>query len=594
MNIDKIETDFSQVPSLVKQGYRVIESLIMIQLYKYYIEFKSANKTSISYADYITKHALNKKNFRGNSKRFYIALYFLLFDYDENSGFTLANQNSQKKYNIAKKFGLIEQGIAEESFKINELASPTALFESINNKCNGDFYCVNLYSDDFYTALKNIIFINTSLIEVLENIFKCTNPIDFLSKEEFNFIVLIYLKINNSIDYNELIQKIKDFRRDKQLLTQEEQNRLQNIKDSEIRWWSFLKDNLLPDYELPLYIENDTIYLNKNSFNFVDFRNFEHIPLNLLLKGVPGTGKSLFITEKLKELQITNTNQVLRINIHSGTNNSDLMQGISVKTQGDNIIYSEKYGLILKHLFSAIQNYQHPYVIILEEIQENSLNKIIGDLIYLIEPNKRVDLRKVNSKYSNQNYKNIFDYIRFIIRENNIIDFVKIPNLIANNEDNYLIFPHNLYVFCTTNYREDKKIIEDNLLRRFDIIELYPDRKYIKKAVVGDFFEILNKSIINLLKEDETHPDRFLIGHASWILENEIYKPLLKTLIEFKEIKNLDFNFIKKLFELINNEYINNNQISPLEPEIIKFDNYKNCINYLQSKVYNALFKNDQ
>ncbi|HHF0565171.1 TPA: AAA family ATPase, partial [Vibrio antiquarius] len=120
----------------------------------------------------------------------------------------------------------------------------------------------------------------------------------------------------------------------------------------------------------------------------------DDLPLNILLKGVPGTGKSYLIdriVESVLEIEVT-SNNVKRINIHSASDNSSLMQGIGIALVGDKISYLEKQGGILSHLIDAIKHPNQPYVLILEEIQENSLNELIGDLIYLIEPEKRVNV----------------------------------------------------------------------------------------------------------------------------------------------------------------------------------------------------------
>jgi len=117
--------------------------------------------------------------------------------------------------------------------------------------------------------------------------------------------------------------------------------------------------------------------------------NFHH--KNLLLKGVPGTGKSHTLENIIENDLDMNSirDNVLRINIHSASSNSDLMQGISISTDDkSNILYQEKRGAILKHIFKAMYKPNQPFVLVLEEIQENSLNELIGDLIYLIEKKK--------------------------------------------------------------------------------------------------------------------------------------------------------------------------------------------------------------
>lgn len=297
---------------------------------------------------------------------------------------------------------------------------------------------------------------------------------------------------------------------------------------------------------------------------------------NLLFKGVPGTGKSRAINEIIKNnLKLAkNDKNVLRINIHSASSNSDLMQGIGISSENGNIKYSEKQGLILDIIKRATFHPSQPFVLILEEIQENSLNELIGDLIYLIEDDKRAKLTADNKEYNT--YEDLVDKLI----DNDTIDYVEIPYLV-NNSTKYkkMIIPDNLYIFCTSNYRDDKKVIEDNLLRRFEVIEIYP-KETIVNAYAKDFFDKLNKSINAVMeKQGEIHPDRFLIGHATWKdVENKelFYKAFSKLITEFKDIREIEFDVFKSIIE----------NISLPEDVSIKIENsYYAMIKDIQSKI---------
>ena len=116
-------------------------------------------------------------------------------------------------------------------------------------------------------------------------------------------------------------------------------------------------------------------------------------------------------------------------------------------------------------------------------------------------------------------------------------------------------------------------MIEDNLLRRFEVLEVYP-----KESVVHEycqtFFRDLNKNILKVL-EDEIHPDRFLIGHANWLkVDNskKFYRAFLKVVVEFKDVKEIEFGDFKKIVEKL-----------PLV-EGVDFGSYKSLIEDLQSK----------
>jgi hypothetical protein len=107
-------------------------------------------------------------------------------------------------------------------------------------------------------------------------------------------------------------------------------------------------------------------------------------------------------------------------------------------------------------------------------------------------------------------------------------------------------------------------VIEDNLLRRFEVIEIYPKNQeemkkndngeyYFKSKEVSDFLESLNKSILTVMqKNHETHPDRFIIGHSIWqdVMDDKtFYKAFSKLITEFKDIREIEFEIFKDIIE---------------------------------------------
>jgi len=267
---------------------------------------------------------------------------------------------------------------------------------------------------------------------------------------------------------------------------------------------------------------------------------------NILLKGVPGTGKSRAIENIINnKLELKDHKEnILRINIHSASSNADLMQGIGISSSDGKIEYKEKQGLILDIIQRATFKPNQPFVLILEEIQENSLNELIGDLIYLIEEDKRAkNVVADGEAYAYQ------ELVEKIIEDDPSTDYVEIPYLVNDStEYRKMIMPNNLYIFCTSNYRDDKKVIEDNLLRRFEVLEVYP-REGVAHEYCREFFKALNENILTVLK-DEIHPDRFLIGHAIWKDVSDkpkFYRAFLKVVVEFKDIKEVEFDEFKKI-----------------------------------------------
>lgn len=365
-------------------------------------------------------------------------------------------------------------------------------------------------------------------------------------------------------------------------------------KCSDDKTFEVLYKKLKEDYNQKLDEENITYELEKGKIDTINY------PIkNLLLKGVPGTGKSHIIDKIIKQdLRLENKPaNVLRINIHSASSNADLMQGIAITTESNQVAYKEKQGLIFEHIRKACFSPYEPFVLVLEEIQENSLNELIGDLIYLCEDKKRAKIHELdNSIFDDKKEYEYQDLIKLYIDEikklqksqdkEELVHTVEIPNLVSTGKTRKLIMPDNLFIFCTSNYRDDKKVIEDNLLRRFDVIEVYPQYS-IKDFTpeVAKFLEDLNDEIYKIFSNQyETHPDRFLIGHANWldvkkIGNDKFYKSLLKVVVEFKEVREIDYKIIQKLFEDIKKKY-------ELE---IEYNDYKSLVNSLQKKVYSSI-----
>ena len=106
--------------------------------------------------------------------------------------------------------------------------------------------------------------------------------------------------------------------------------------------------------------------------------------------------------------------------------------------------------------------------------------------------------------------------------------------------------------------------------------------------------------------QNETHPDRYMIGHANWLdikeEDNEdskiaFYKALLKVIIEFKEIREIHFDSeVKPILEKLFKDIKSISDRLELYLKIfynednLELKSYKNIVDILQQKVYKSVF----
>ena len=232
---------------------------------------------------------------------------------------------------------------------------------------------------------------------------------------------------------------------------------------------------------------------------FLDPSDIEHYldiwssKKNLILQGAPGVGKT-FVARRLAYalIGIDDATKVQLVQFHQSYSYEDFVQGYRPDGSGG---FVRKNGIFLEFRNQAASDRTSKYVLIIDEINRGNLSKILGELMLLIEPDKR-----------GPDWASKLSY--------------------ANEEDDDFYVPDNLYLLGLMNTADRSlSIVDYALRRRFAFVPMNPAfsnskfPEYLRRKQVTD--DIIDKiaaqmnRLNNEIEQDRTNlGPGFRIGHS--------------------------------------------------------------------------------
>ncbi|MCM1508146.1 MAG: AAA family ATPase [Ruminococcus flavefaciens] len=232
-------------------------------------------------------------------------------------------------------------------------------------------------------------------------------------------------------------------------------------------------------------------------------------PLNRIVYGAPGTGKTYSMVEyalatleniSLSDFRKNNTDRkanvakykdmvkeerIIFTTFHQNYGYEEFIEGLRPDKDSENLSFKVVDGIFKKIALKAIDDHTNNYVIIIDEINRANISKVFGELITLIEDDKRWG--EINEM-----------------------------SVVLPSGNNFAV-PNNLYIIGTMN-SADKSIslIDTALRRRFHFIEQKPEAWRVTDNVLNSVMTELNEELIEELKSTD-----LLIGHSYFMNKNE-------------------------------------------------------------------------
>ncbi len=225
---------------------------------------------------------------------------------------------------------------------------------------------------------------------------------------------------------------------------------------------------------------------------------------NIILQGAPGVGKT-YAARRLAHsiMGSRDSSRVMMVQFHQSYSYEDFIMGYRPTKEGFELTPGPFYEFCKK----AQDDNERDYFFIIDEINRGNLSKIFGELLMLIENDKRGE--KLRLLYSNEQFA----------------------------------VPKNVHIIGMMNTADRSlAIIDYALRRRFAFFDLEPafDAEGFKAMLAGsdqpkyDALVEQIKALNEFISNDETLGDGFRIGHSYLCIKEDVSDELLHAVIEYE------------------------------------------------------------